>query len=106
MINLPDDYDFRPMHYPDGRMTTTHTSGYAAVISICPRCGGGHALAQCPQVAAMEYYEDGRIKRVEYHAPPPARDPITTVTLLGGAPWEFSLEDVRRLLAAAAGGGR
>lgn len=39
----------------------------------CPYCGGGHT-EPCPNVKAIEYYQDGSIKRVEFRelaiAPP------------------------------------
>jgi hypothetical protein len=44
--------------------TTAPTGWYVA--TICPRCGGGHAHGECPDVRAIEYYPDGRVKRVEY----------------------------------------
>lgn len=37
---------------------------YAA--AVCPRCGGDHPHAQCPQVRAVEYDGKGRLRRVEY----------------------------------------
>ncbi len=63
--------------------------------SICPRCGGYHQLAQCPQVKAIEY-QDGStlIKRVEFFelaGARPSRDIILNST------WP-SLEEGRALL--------
>lgn len=36
----------------------------------CGHCGAFHA-GPCPRVKAVEYYPDGTVKRVEYHAPSP-----------------------------------
>ena len=34
----------------------------------CPWCNGvGHNAVQCPRVRVIEFYEDGRCKRVEFH---------------------------------------
>lgn len=38
--------------------------------NICPHCAGWHT-GQCPRVKAIEYFQDGRIKRVEYHQEQP-----------------------------------
>ncbi len=32
----------------------------------CPHCGMGHT-GTCPRVKAIDYYENGTVKRVEYH---------------------------------------
>ena len=45
--------------------TATVTSGYITV-HLCPRCGGGHVLMGCPQVRAIEYHDNGQIKRIEF----------------------------------------
>ena len=50
--------------------TTTTVSDYYVTI-ICPRCGGNHYLEKCPQVKAIEYHENGSIKRVEFLEPLP-----------------------------------
>lgn len=34
----------------------------------CPYCGLLHA-GTCSRVKAIEYYQDGTVKRVEFHAP-------------------------------------
>lgn len=34
----------------------------------CGHCGLMHA-GPCPRVKAIEYYENGTVKRVEYHTP-------------------------------------
>lgn len=39
----------------------------AYIAPRCPRCDGLHRLEQCPQVKSIEYYEDGSVRRVEFH---------------------------------------
>jgi hypothetical protein len=52
------------------------------VALICPRCGANHRLEQCPEVKAIEYYEDGRtIRRVEFFDGTGARPLDMTVTV-------------------------
>lgn len=34
---------------------------------ICAYCGKDHEPEQCPRIKAIEYYEDGQIKRVEFY---------------------------------------
>lgn len=34
----------------------------------CTHCGTMHATT-CPRIAAIEYHENGQIKRIEFHAP-------------------------------------
>ncbi len=46
----------------------------------CGHCGAIHAGA-CPRVAAIEYHQDGTIKRVEYREP--ARDEVVRITGVG-----------------------
>lgn len=41
--------------------TTTNVN-----LNRCPHCGNIHS-GQCSRVKAIEYYPDGRVKRVEYH---------------------------------------
>ena len=45
----------------------------AAPIPQCPYCGGipHQHVGQCPSVKAIEYHEDGSIKRVEKWSPAP-----------------------------------
>ena len=60
------------------------------VTTICPRCGSGHTLPQCPQVKAIEYDGDGRVRRVEFHeVTGPAAPPEVTVS------WGVPLDVVR-----------
>ena len=42
----------------------------------CPYCGMGHG-GTCPRVKAIDYHENGTVKRVEFHDP----QPIQTVRL-------------------------
>ena len=39
-------------------------------ISNCPYCGVGH-VGTCPRVKAIEYFQNGMVKRVEFHEPKP-----------------------------------
>lgn len=34
----------------------------------CPHCGMIHDTT-CPRIKAMEYHQDGTIRRVEFHSP-------------------------------------
>jgi hypothetical protein len=36
----------------------------------CAHCGNIHQ-GNCPRIKAIEYFADGAVKRVEYHAPAP-----------------------------------
>jgi hypothetical protein len=38
-------------------------------MTKCKWCGEGHGGMRCPFVTAVEYYENGEIKRVEFEAP-------------------------------------
>lgn len=50
---------------------------------LCSRCGGSaHGPEQCPMVAAIEYHENGTIKRIEYVADVPPQGWGRTVTRL------------------------
>ncbi len=37
----------------------------------CPHCDALHGGPVCPYVKAIEYYQNGNVKRVEYHTTPP-----------------------------------
>lgn len=37
-------------------------------LKICPWCGNYHAMI-CPKIKAMEYWESGLLKRVEFFPP-------------------------------------
>lgn len=54
--------------------------------AVCPRCGGDHPHAQCPQVKAVEYDGRGRLRRVEYFEGTGARPLELSVSSTGG-PW-------------------
>lgn len=49
------------------------------VVSICPRCRGPHPIEECPQVKAIEYDEQHRIKRVEFLTPGDYMPPLAGV---------------------------
>lgn len=36
--------------------------------AACPHCGMYHQ-ATCPRVKAIEYHNDGTVKRIEFHTP-------------------------------------
>lgn len=38
----------------------------------CEWCGVIHLTSKCPQVKAIEYHPNGRVKRVEFHSGKPA----------------------------------
>lgn len=54
----------------------------ASLQSACPHCGSLHQTT-CPRISAIEYHNDGTVKRVEFHAPQPFN--INTV-LCGESP--------------------
>ncbi len=72
----------------------------AHVAPRCPRCGGTHRLEQCPQVKSIEYYEDGSVRRVEFHEslrPSEPSAPLVARQLVVGSRGEGeSLPEVRR----------
>lgn len=39
----------------------------------CQHCGMLHSGVTCPRIAAIDYYPDGAVRRVEYVQPPPIR---------------------------------
>jgi hypothetical protein len=43
-------------------------------IPTCPYCGFLHK-ALCSKIRAIEYFEDGTVKRVEFHSPAPLVGP-------------------------------
>lgn len=46
----------------------THTT--SGLSPHCMHCGQIHTnVGQCPRVKAVDYYENGMVKRVEYHPP-------------------------------------
>ena len=68
-------------------VTTTETSGYITV-HLCPRCGGGHVLTGCPHVRAIEYHDNGQIKRIEFVS---HSDYWQRVPLRWGGPYEITV---------------
>lgn len=40
-------------------------------INPCQWCGVIHLTPRCPQVKAFDYWPDGTLKRVEFHADKP-----------------------------------
>ena len=51
----------------------------------CPHCGGTHKET-CHKIRAIEYYENGTIKRVEFHAPAPVVGIVTPLVSVGRLP--------------------
>lgn len=45
------------------------------MTGTCQHCGMIHG-AICPRIAAVEYYENGTVKRVEYIQPNAAQTPV------------------------------
>lgn len=59
-------------------MQVSDTSSAATtgnIVSPCPHCGMVGHVGKCPLVSAIEYFPDGRVKRVEYHGPAPVYAP-------------------------------
>lgn len=50
----PSAYDYVP------------SSADNATPAMCPHCGFGHT-GSCPRIKAIEYHQNGTVKRVEYH---------------------------------------
>lgn len=48
----------------------------------CQYCGMGHT-GKCPMISAIEYHEDGSVKRVEFYAPQPTQQ----IPVLGPTTW-------------------
>jgi hypothetical protein len=40
-------------------------------MNNCPHCGMIHQMT-CPRIRAIDYYQDGSVKRIEFHPPAPA----------------------------------
>lgn len=49
------------------------------MTNACAHCGNGH-IGRCPLVKSIEYFEDGRIKRIEYHEPHQYTPPVYAKT--------------------------
>lgn len=41
------------------------TSGECVYQVICPYCNGNHHVEKCPRVGEIEYYKNGKVKRVK-----------------------------------------
>ena len=54
----------------------------------CPHCGLHGHIGMCPRIRAVEYNEDGTVRRIEYHATQPAV--IEPHALPPGAPGSFA----------------
>jgi len=50
---------------PPVQMSTASSIGH-----LCPYCGMGHS-GVCSRVRAIEYHENGAVRRVEFHEPTP-----------------------------------
>ena len=62
---------------------TGTTAGGWYVAFICEHCGGNHYSQHCPYIREIEYFEDGRVKRVEFY-PRPVTLPPPVVTISTG----------------------
>lgn len=49
----------------------------------CEHCGMIHE-GQCPRIKAIDYYEDGCVKRIEYHRPVLFQFVDGNLTIVGG----------------------
>lgn len=45
--------------------------------ATCGHCGGNHLTDRCPYVKAIEYHENGQVKRIEFYPRPPDARPLT-----------------------------
>ena len=59
----------RSLPVPPPIDTGTGVTQTAVGFGPCRHCGAliGHGKGQCPKIAAIDYYPNGTIKRVEYH---------------------------------------
>lgn len=66
------------------------------VDNSCRWCGACHT-GKCPLVSAIEYHEDGSVKRVEFHASQPTQpEPIDiaqTLVTLANRPGAYRPKD-------------
>lgn len=73
-------------------MLTGGAQTAAVPVATCQYCGAIHA-GRCPAVAAIEYYPDGSVKRVEFLSPQaPPSWPVPT----SGQTVEFPRRDATR----------
>lgn len=49
--------------------------GMSGTPHLCEHCGFGHT-GTCPRIKAIEYHQNGTVKRVEFHAPQPVIIPM------------------------------
>ena len=47
------------------------TTTVGPTTHACVHCGGVHSGGVCHRVKAIEYHQNGTVKRVEYHDPRP-----------------------------------
>lgn len=50
-------------------ITDTSTASYCIAL-ICKHCDGNHYSDKCPYIKAIEYHENGTIKRIEFYPRP------------------------------------
>lgn len=67
-------------------MSTTN----AAEDTLCQHCGMQH-IGPCHRIAAIEYYPDGRVKRVEYVKPQPVQVSPRPDLAIPGWPWRSNV---------------
>ena len=59
----------------------------AVLPKKCQYCNGDHPEIQCHRLAAVEYYPNGMISRVEFHEPKPRV--TSSISRPGGVPGVF-----------------
>ena len=62
----------------------------------CRWCGNYHG-ARCPEVRAIEYHEDGSMKRVEFTMPSDRMPPRIEYSLPAPSPRDLSEEEKERI---------
>ena len=63
---------------------TTYPSASTTTLvyhDICGHCGGNHLTDRCPYVKAIEYHENGQVKRIEFYPRPPDARPLTMLAV-------------------------
>ena len=55
---------------------------------MCEHCGYGH-VGTCPKIKAIEYHQNGTVKRIEFHEPQPlvSGATMTPANVYGPAGW-------------------
>jgi hypothetical protein len=56
-------------------------------LETCPYCGAPHKFEMCPKLKAIEYFEDGGVKRVEFKTAADFGPQINVPSPLGTGPW-------------------